>query len=364
MNLPRAPISAPSHARENRGVSHLVVALTMLAIGWAAPVTAASNSSSGGFEQLRQQDLRVANVAYRLAISNRKLCQEALKPQPGFILHGVEQYRPGDRERAASSSGLGRYMGVMTVVKGSQAEKAGLAPDDQLVSVNGRDLAAGAIPADARATSAFVERARQIVLDEMNKGEVTLRIANAAGYRDLRFGTDAGCPFDVVVVPSTTVNAWADGARVVVTSAIVEQCDTDDDLALVIAHELAHNILRHRQRLALAGVPDNRLLPVSAAGSAKIRATEEEADRFAVSMASAAGYDLSRAASFLNRLLEANGLSRRAAATHPGSVRRLSLLSAAIAKVGRESGRTAPYSRPARAGRGKTAPAGLVSGKM
>jgi predicted Zn-dependent protease len=70
--------------------------------------------------------------------------------------------------------------------------------------------------------------------------------------------------------------------------------------------------------------------------------TEEDADRFAVQLAGAAGYDLGGAVAFVRRLLDGSGANRRAAATHPASHRRLSLLSAAIADAGRGSTRTAP----------------------
>ena len=304
------------------------------------PATAASNSVTR-FEHLRQQDLRVANVAYRLAASSRKLCQDALKPQLGFVLHILESHVPTSHKAVASSHGPGRYTGVIAVDEGSPAAKAGLVAGDRLISVNSKDLAAGDSASAGGSIWAQDQRAKTLVLDEITKGEVTLHVSNAGGVRDVRFGADLGCPSDVKLVSSKEVNAWADGSRVVVTDAIIAQCGTDDELALVIAHGLAHNILRHRQRLALAGVPDNRLLPISAAGSARIRETEEEADRFAVGMARAAGYDLGRAASFLKRLLAANGLSGRAAATHPASDRRLALLSAAIAEADLQSKRTA-----------------------
>ena len=132
-------------------------------------------------------------------------------------------------------------------------------------------------------------------------------------------------------MPDRAINAWADGKRVVITTAIVDQCRTDDELAVVIGHEISHNILRHRDRLTAAGL-EMGLLPVSNQGSAAMRQTEEEADRVAVRMAGAAGYDLAQAVPFVARLLAATNLNGRAAATHPGSVRRLALLKAAVAR--------------------------------
>lgn len=303
----------------------------MLATLWAVPALAGPATPTQRFDLLRAQDLRVAAVSYRLSIANRGLCQSGLAPQAGLILHGIEQYGPGDRAGAARIYGLGREVGIMAVVADSPAARAGLMAQDQLIAVNGVPLRGASGPGNGVQTRALVEQAQQILAGEMAKGEVRLAVAGPRGERVVRLRADWGCPANVELVPSGEINAWADGARVMLTDAILAQCASDDDLALVIAHELAHNFLHHRARLALAGLPDSRLLPVSAAGSARIRETEEAADRLAVQIAGTAGYDLGGAAAFLDALLDANGLSRGAAATHPEPVRRLTLLRAAIA---------------------------------
>lgn len=102
----------------------------------------------------------------------------------------------------------------------------------------------------------------------------------------------------------------------------------------MIAHELAHNILGHGHKPAVSGAQSRSLLPVAGAGSAKTRENEESADRLAVTMAVAAGYDLSGAVPFLSGLLEGSGSDQLATATHPRQARRLALLRAAVAAAG------------------------------
>lgn len=286
------------------------------------------------FQHLREQDLRVASVAYRLATSPAS-CRTATAPQLGFILHGLGQYAPGDRDAAKIHYALGEHIGVMAVVPGTPAAAAGLAANDQLISVNGLELRTGPVSAPGRAPA---ERVGDIIADAMRKGAVILRVSNAEGAKDVRFRADLGCSSQVELVPDPDVNAWADGRRVMITTAILDQCGTDDELALVIAHEMGHNLLGHRHLLAAAGAESN-LLPVGEAGTAMGRRTEEEADRFAVAMVRAAGYDLGQALPFLERLLDANGPKARAAATHPASGRRLALLRAAIAATGHHEGK-------------------------
>lgn len=242
-------------------------------------------------------------------------------------MHSLAQYALADRPGAAASFGLAHGIAVEVVVPGSAADRAGLTADDQLVSVNGIMLTA---PTDAAPSRDAIDGAETILVVELSKGTVALRVSRAGGTREVRLDAVSGCPSRVELVLANDVNAWADGERVMITSATLARCRTDDELALVIAHEMAHNILQHRRRLG-ATAAGQGLLPVTSAGSAAMRDTEEEADRFAIGMMGAAGYELRQAAPFMARLLEANGPSTRRGATHPNSLRRLALLKAEIA---------------------------------
>ena len=288
----------------------------------------ATGATPNRWEALRRDDLRVAGVTYRLSLGNRERCRAALTPQLGFVMHSVEQYGPAERNEAARVFGLDAHPGVMAVVADSAAARAGLRANDRLLSVNGRafDLA----PADmASPTNARTEAARELLLDKLAKGAVTLRVSSAEGERTVRFTAETGCPTNVELVPGPAVNAWADGRGVVVSAGLLAQCRSDDDLAVAIGHELAHNLLHHRARLARLGLGTSALLLTAGAGSAEMRVTEEEADALGVQLAAMAGYDLSGATSFLDRLQSGRGMD--AESTHPAPGRRLALLTAAIA---------------------------------
>lgn len=218
----------------------------------------------------------------------------------------------------------------MAVVEGSPAAHAGLAADDRLLSVNGVALAPGAAAPKPVPNRASVQRAQQALVEAMEKGEVVLRVAGPRGEREVRFRADRGCPAAVELLPSSEVNAWADGERVVVSAGILRRCRGDDDLALVIAHELAHNLLRHGRRSYSPANRQGRLPLPPDTPQRGAQETEEEADRLAVRLARAAGYDLSGAESFLTRLAGA-GAPVLQAGTHPPLERRLALLRVEIA---------------------------------
>ena len=301
-----------------------------LGIAAPAPAAAAGQISSVRFETLRAQDLRVASVAYRLSLANSAICADTLTTQHGLILHSLEQYGSADRERAVRRFGLGANVNVMAVVEGSPAAKAGLTADDRLLSVNGEALVAGPAAWEPGPSRASVQHALLMIARAMEKGEIVLRVAGSRGERDVRFQADRGCPADVELLPGNDVNAWADGERVVVSAGIVRRCRGDDDLALVIAHELAHNLLHHGRRSAsLPHRQDKPFLP-SNVGARATYAIEEDADRLAVKLAGAAGYDLSGAESFLTDLTR-SGPPAPESRTHPALERRLALLRTEIA---------------------------------
>lgn len=328
MRLPLRIFPALAHFAATACLVCLV--LTAGGVGLVAPVAGATPALSERWAELRSNDLRVATVMYRLTIANRRFCRDVLAPQPGFALHSLEQYGPADRAEAARSFRLGSHVGVMAVVANSPAARAGLRADDQLISVNGRELT----PYDTESavpTNAAVETAHRSLSAEMEKGEVTLLVTRADGDHSVRFTAEQGCPSSIELEPDNVVNASADGLRVMISAGLLERCATDDELAFVIAHELAHNLLHHAARLAREGISHNGLLPASQPGTAAMRETEEEADHLGVSLSIAAAYDLRGAVSFLNGLQMGDSWAR-SSSTHPAPERRLALLAAAIAE--------------------------------
>ncbi len=306
--------------------------LAALLSGAVSGAAAAAAPLLDRFEQLRVQDLRVTSVAYRLAVANAPRCASVATPQLGFVLHGLGQYSSIDRESAVRRFGLGEHVGVMAVVVGSPAETTGMVAGDQLLAVDGHRLDEPSTGSEPGGYT--VERVRSALVEAMRHGAVTLSVSSSSGVRDLRFAAKLGCPSNVELVTGEDVNAWADGSRVMIGEGLLRRCATDDELALVIGHEMAHNLLHHRRRLAAEGISVNGLLPLTATASSEVRATEEEADRFAVTLATTAHFDLSGAASFIGEL---SSRGAPPAATHPDLSRRVRLLRAAIADTAHAS---------------------------
>ncbi len=99
----------------------------------------------------------------------------------------------------------------------------------------------------------------------------------------------------------------------------------DDELAAVLAHELAHNILGHRARLDEAKVSRGMFKSVGR-NARLIRETEVEADRLSIYLLDRAGYPIEGATRFWRRFGPQHGLGIFASPTHPGWKQRVATM--------------------------------------
>lgn len=159
---------------------------------------------------------------------------------------------------------------------------------------------------------------------------------------------------------ANAINAWAAPGRIILTRRYVSFCRTDDELALVIGHELAHQVLGHRVRRAgqsqlawLAGdtvaafttftlssllrlwylptLEKDLLKEVpQATVSAFSRGDEREADAYGMWYAFQAGYDIEGALAVMERqaaVVEKDPFYRTSFLdSHPASLERLARL--------------------------------------
>src|SRR5947199_1782755 len=106
----------------------LIVAATTLLV--AAPASAAPTS----LRDWAAQNLRLASIACRISTATVDTC-----PYPqmvtGLLLHDVSNYDPKDRAAVSRAFRLQSGFGVIEIVPGSAAARAGLRVDDEIVSV-------------------------------------------------------------------------------------------------------------------------------------------------------------------------------------------------------------------------------------
>lgn len=252
---------------------------------------------------LTSLDERVARVAWRLSAANVALCP-AVRQSAGWALHSAKQYSEDLRPHAAERFGLrGDLPGVLAAPPGSPAAAAGLRPGDLLLTADGQSLAAG----DHAGAPSWDGLGRNLrVVDEaLADGDARFRVQRGAETLDLIVRPEPACGYDVQLNPSDELNARADGRRLFISTALAGFAASDDELAVILGHELAHHVLRHRHWSETGGaarqVNAEAWRTEGGEGGA-----EQQADRVGLYLAARAGYDPSVAAPFWRRFGASN----------------------------------------------------------
>lgn len=269
--------------------------LSLLALFAATPgANASSGADSATFESLRAADTRVAAIAYRLTTRNAALCRD-LEPELGLQLHTLAQYQPAARGSAKAAFGFAAPVAVELVLPEGPAAQAGVRPDEAVVAIDGAPLdtpAPGEAPASTAARDALFARIAARAPDQ----PIRLTLAGAQGRRDVRIAPVPACRALAEVTFERDSYALESGV-IAIAARSLERFDADG-LAVVVAHELAHLLLRTQARLAAAGVKSGALVGELGRNARLRKQGEVEADRLAVALLYNAGYPADLAARF------------------------------------------------------------------
>ncbi|MES2700205.1 MAG: peptidase M48 family protein [Pseudomonadota bacterium] len=228
---------------------------------------------------LAMADRRLAVIAERLQGANVALCRQVM-PLTGLILHSADQYGQPSPARFADGP-----VAVAQVLPASPAAAAGLLANDAVVAIGGQAVAELTLqPGHPRRDAAFEALAGQ---DPAQPLALSVR----RGGLDIPVEINAvpGCRALVEVLTEGGNLARSDGRVIQVSQAMVARL-SDDDLAVIVAHELAHAVLEHRRRLSAAGV-ETGFLGEFGRNRRLRRQVEAEADVLSVHLLANAGYD-------------------------------------------------------------------------
>jgi membrane-associated protease RseP (regulator of RpoE activity) len=306
----------------------LLLIAVLYGCGSKAPVADTDLEIAAPAEQrliaLTDLDQRVARVGYRLSAANAELCP-AVRNSAGWLLHAASQYSPELRPWAETRFGLdGDLPGLLAVPEGSAAERAGLRRGDLLLSINGEALTRGV----TRRAAAFegVEVNIQKLDLALARGPVEIIFRRDGNDQTATVTPQRACGYDVQLDPSDELNARADGKRLYITTAMAGFTATDDELAIVLGHELAHHVLEHRGwHEAETRGRQTQTVPAfnGAAGGA-----ERQADRVGLYLAARAGFDTVIAPAFWRRFGDHNWRVRYPGWSHPSAEARARALEA------------------------------------
>jgi len=219
-------------------------------------------------EQLKQQQLviewdlrqqqRVDDVGHALLAAATPFCSSALAPRVGARFANVHSF-PREEQEIARSLGFSDTLVIVGVAQGSTAARSGFSLGDRVVAVDGGPPPRGP-NAVSQLASTFAGRptyAPRLTLEQgptrfiadVASGDdpITESVARAGGQLRVAMPADTVCAFNLVATRGNELNAWADGANITITSGMLRFLADGDDLAVVLAHEIAHIALRHVQ---------------------------------------------------------------------------------------------------------------------
>ena len=286
---------------------------------------------------LRQE--RIYRIAAPLIIKNAVLCRTQARPLLGFTAKNQYSYPPELAVAAQQSLGLDERLQVMQILDGSGAMQAGLKRGDILQSIQDQRLPTG--------TQAEPETARLLSPILKNVTEIKITVVRQSQQVTINGPLTLACAFAIDVGNSQHINAYADGRRILLTRGLLDWLSTDEDVAVVIAREISHNVLQHAKQLqqtaTLSAMIDGLLVfkpdpsTVNASNGVKVvpEKMDQEADRLALYMLARANYDPTNFSRVLKRLSQAPYASQANSyqTLHPWTEERQNLIAATLKEI-------------------------------
>lgn len=263
---------------------------------------------------LLEQDVRLAAVAERMLAANKDLCRQTM-PLTGMVLHSQDQYRASIAGNAFANGRIA----IGALVPGSAAS-AVLAPGDAIAAV-------GTTRTDTlvkEGEEPLRNSAFALLAEQPGDAPLTLAVVHDGRERTVMLDVPTGCRAIVEIRATSALNARSDG-RVIQINYGLAAATTDEQLAVVFAHEFGHFVLEHRRRLSSAGV-EKGFFGEFGRNQQLNRQVEVEADRMSAHLLANAGYDPAIAPAFWR-----SDLGRRVGGLLPGST--TSLTAAARAQL-------------------------------
>lgn len=279
------------------------------------------------FEAKTSQQTRLFRVGHEVLKGAVDLCDKSVWSS-GFMYIAQQSLKPEYYGMANKIWGLADYPKVLSVHQGSGAQRAGLQELDTIIDINNQRLRNG------EAVFSTLKN-----MDSKDSG-MRMTILRNGRTRELTIRRDRVCDYPVQLSDAASVNAYADGRRIVIHAGMMDFATRDAELALVIAHELAHNTQGHvvaQQTNAMGGALIGAVLDaLMGTGSTLSRAGtdfallqysvdfEREADYIGMYMLARTRYGIENAGKFWRRIaVHSKGAGIDFSTTHPTSAERM-----------------------------------------
>lgn len=281
---------------------------------------------------------RLDHVAAPLLIKNQDFCRKLARPILGFTAKNKYSYSASLSDASQEALGLGELLQVTGVMAGSGAARSGLRLGDSLIAAGNKPM-----PKGPNAEYDAPEILMPLIIGQSSIKLTVLRNGKSVA---VSVPLTRACAFRVELGNADNVNSYADGRRIMITRGMIKFVRSDDELAYVIAKEMAHNALGHPGRLGTAAIARNIVSnlmqvypdPGMTNRTSDIKPMPKEmdavADRLAIYMLARGGYNLDGVIGFWQRLAQqAENANNSHTTLHPDTTHRIAAMEKSIAEL-------------------------------
>lgn len=251
-----------------------------------------SRQEALAFDEMDRLQQRLMQVALPVLKANAELCPKT-REDIGVMMHSTKTYSKALRPAAQRELGAEDKPSVRLVTKGSAAEVAGIKLGDQFLDDEGNVVG---------------PRHKSLQMQFKQGGHI--RVRRGDDEIPLTVKSETLCGYTVRLAQTSTINAYADGKNITMTAGMMNFVKNDDELALIIGHELAHNTMGHIRKIV-----SNVIL--SFGGTRYTRPFESESDYVGLYYMVRAGYSPEGVEDFWRRLAITNPRNIARDKTHP-----------------------------------------------
>jgi membrane-associated protease RseP (regulator of RpoE activity) len=272
----------------NKGILRLLAA----ALIWTLPMAAAASPVAAGpsIDSIRdwyQREVRAASITWRILAANAATCAVTRRDYGMHVVSPNEAAPAPVQESWRKALGLGVGASVTAVMDNGPAAAKGIKTGDAIVAAG--DVRWTTDPASHPAFRAALAKAAQAA-------QIKLTIVRDNAEQTVTLDARKICDVGIVLVRNGKFNATARDTTVFLDNGTERLLTSDDELASIIAHEVAHIILDHVK-------PENR----QAVKDHAVRGgMEQAADAMSVRLILRAGYAPEAAADASPKLARAN----------------------------------------------------------
>lgn len=321
-------------------------------VGCAAPVTQRMkfDSVASEIEAKKQREIalqslvesqqRLHDVAYPLLTKAESTCGSKTRYSLGIVVANNITWGEDFKEAATSSYGLSDILKIKHVAPNSSAARAGITEGDIPVALND-----WSIPVGKDAIKSTFDKLSEITKEGK---PLSITLLRGADRMTLQVTPEKQCDYPVNLDSQDIINALADGKQILVTKGMMRFTKDDIELSLVVAHELAHNTMKHidakMTNTAIGSILDiiaaaygvNTSNAFANAGAAAYSQDfEAEADYVGLYIMAIAGLPIENAPKFWRRMAAEHpgSIKTNHAATHPATSERFLTLEATVKEI-------------------------------